>query len=92
MMSRPARLLCLLIGLYQRAFAWRPSPCRFSPTCSTYARQAVELHGAARGGWLAARRLLRCQPWGGFGMDPVPQPAAPQAAAPAAANGTRTHV
>lgn len=49
-----------------------PSACRFTPTCSEYARQAVESHGATRGGWLAAKRIARCHPFGGRGYDPVP--------------------
>jgi putative membrane protein insertion efficiency factor len=46
--------------------------CRFRPTCSEYAIDAITRHGALRGGWLAARRLARCHPWGGDGWDPVP--------------------
>lgn len=61
------------VRLYQRAAAGRPSPCRHVPSCSTYAVEALERHGAARGGWLAARRLLRCHPWGTEGYDPVPE-------------------
>jgi uncharacterized protein len=49
-----------------------PPSCRFLPTCSEYAIEAVERHGAIKGGWLAAKRLLRCHPWGGSGYDPVP--------------------
>lgn len=49
-----------------------PPSCRFYPSCSHYAAEAVERHGAWRGSLLAARRLLRCHPWGGFGYDPVP--------------------
>jgi uncharacterized protein len=62
-----------LIRTYQRLMAGRASPCRFYPSCSTYALEAVELHGAARGTWLAARRLGRCHPWGGHGIDLVPE-------------------
>jgi hypothetical protein len=88
-MSAPARALSLVIAAYQRVFAWRPSPCRFYPTCSTYAREALEVHGAGRGLWLTARRLARCQPWGGYGIDPVPpDPRRATAAAPP----TRTYV
>jgi uncharacterized protein len=46
--------------------------CRFTPTCSAYAAEAIRTHGAARGLWLALKRVARCQPWGGFGHDPVP--------------------
>ncbi len=67
-----ARVLRSFILLYQRLFAWRPSPCRYVPTCSTYALEAVESHGAMRGSWLAVRRISRCHPWGGHGFDPVP--------------------
>jgi putative membrane protein insertion efficiency factor len=47
--------------------------CRFLPTCSDYALEALESHGLRRGGWLTLRRLARCHPWGGDGFDPVPQ-------------------
>ena len=49
-----------------------PQACRFHPTCSEYAAQAVEIHGAIKGSALAARRLLRCNPWSAGGFDPVP--------------------
>ncbi|HSB88328.1 MAG TPA: membrane protein insertion efficiency factor YidD [Ilumatobacteraceae bacterium] len=62
-----------LVDSYQRAFAGRPSPCRFTPSCSTYAREALEVHGTARGLWLTVRRLLRCRPFGPSGYDPVPE-------------------
>jgi putative membrane protein insertion efficiency factor len=52
-----------------------PQSCRFAPSCSHYAAEAVRRHGPWRGAWLAARRLLRCHPWGGSGYDPVPDPA-----------------
>ena len=61
------------VRLYQLVRAGRPSPCRYVPSCSAYAAEAVERHGARRGGWLAVRRVLRCHPWGGSGLDPVPQ-------------------
>lgn len=68
------RVLLRLIHWYQRAAEGRPSPCRFSPSCSEYAAEAVEVHGAARGTWLTTRRLLRCRPFGPSGWDPVPEP------------------
>lgn len=69
-----------LIGVFrawQIARAGTLSPCRFVPTCSGYAIEAVEVHGGVRGGALAARRLLRCHPWGRYGYDPVPEPRSP---------------
>jgi len=65
--------LIRIIGLYQALRAGRASPCRYWPTCSEYAAEAVERHGAARGSLLALRRVLRCHPWGGHGVDPVPR-------------------
>lgn len=49
-----------------------PGSCRYAPSCSAYALEALERHGALRGGWLAVLRVLRCHPWGGEGWDPVP--------------------
>lgn len=49
-----------------------PSCCRFTPTCSSYAIEAVSKHGIFKGLWLAGKRILRCHPWGGSGYDPVP--------------------
>lgn len=71
-MTPAARLLDRAVAAYQWAAAGRVSPCRYVPSCSTYAREALEAHGAVRGGWYAARRLARCGPWGGQGYDPVP--------------------
>jgi putative membrane protein insertion efficiency factor len=55
-----------------------PPACRYMPTCSEYAAQAISLHGAGKGSWLAMKRICRCHPWGGHGYDPVPPPTKPQ--------------
>ena len=68
-----ARILDAFVVVYQ--WTLRPvigANCRYLPSCSDYAREALAEHGAARGTWLAARRVCRCHPWGGFGFDPVP--------------------
>lgn len=61
------------VRVYQTARVGRASPCRYWPTCSAYAVEAIERHGVGRGGWLALRRIARCHPWGGHGVDPVPE-------------------
>jgi putative membrane protein insertion efficiency factor len=66
------RFLLRAVHWYQRAAEGRPSPCRFFPSCSEYAREALEVHGAGRGTWLTVRRLSRCRPFGPSGFDPVP--------------------
>ena len=68
-----ARTLLRSISLYQRLRSGRPSPCRFYPSCSQYAHEAVALHGAWRGSGFAIRRLLRCRPLGPHGIDLVPE-------------------
>ena len=68
-----ARLLRGAVRGYQWLAGGRPSPCRYDPSCSQYAVEALEAHGAARGSWLALRRVARCHPWGGAGFDPVPE-------------------
>lgn len=71
-MSPAARAGLGVIWAYQRLVRGRPSPCRYTPSCSVYAAEALARHGALRGGWLSLRRLSRCHPWGGMGADPVP--------------------
>jgi hypothetical protein len=66
-------LLVLPIRFYQIAISPLLGPsCRYTPTCSEYARQALVKHGPVKGLWLAVKRILRCHPWGGSGYDPVP--------------------
>ena len=72
-MSVAARALTVIVRGYQHVRAGRPSACRYWPTCSAYALEAIDRHGAARGTALMLRRLGRCHPWGGFGVDPVPE-------------------
>ena len=72
-MTPGARLLALPVRAYRLLLSpWLGHSCRYQPTCSAYALEALERHGALRGGWLAARRVLSCHPWGGAGYDPVP--------------------
>ena len=67
------RVMILLVRGYQKGISpFLPPSCRYTPPCSAYAVEALQKHGAARGGWLALRRLARCHPWGGHGFDPVP--------------------
>ena len=72
-MSPAARALVATVRLYQAARLGRPSPCRYWPSCSAYAIEAIERHGAGRGSRLALARIGRCNPWGGHGVDPVPE-------------------
>ena len=74
--ARGASLVLLgLIRVYQLVISPLIGPrCRFLPSCSEYAGEAVTLHGPLRGSYLAVRRFVRCHPWGGFGYDPVPEP------------------
>jgi hypothetical protein len=72
-MSILRRLVIVPIRLYQLTISpLLPPSCRYHPSCSAYAIEAVERHGIVTGGWLTLRRLLRCHPWGGSGDDPVP--------------------
>lgn len=73
-MSPLARLFALPVRLYRLVL----SPlfghtCRYQPSCSQYALDALRLHGALRGGWMSLRRIARCHPWGASGYDPVPE-------------------
>lgn len=72
--SAAQRALQWTVRLYQAARFGKVSPCRFYPSCSAYALEALEVHGAARGSWLAVRRVLRCHPLGARGVDLVPVP------------------
>lgn len=74
----PRRLVALPVHAYRLFLSpWLGSACRFEPTCSRYALEALDRHGAAIGSYLAARRVLRCHPWCHGGLDPVP-PMAPK--------------
>ncbi|MHB1128441.1 MAG: membrane protein insertion efficiency factor YidD [Ilumatobacteraceae bacterium] len=66
------RALIRAINWYQGLRPGYPSPCRFYPSCSVYAQEAIETHGARHGSWLMVRRLVRCRPFGPSGFDPVP--------------------
>ncbi|MFC2604169.1 MAG: membrane protein insertion efficiency factor YidD [Bacteroidota bacterium] len=66
-------ILILPIVFYQKAISpMLPASCRYTPTCSQYAIEAIRKHGIVKGSFLAIRRILRCHPWGGHGYDPVP--------------------
>ena len=65
--------LILLVRFYQKFISpYKPSCCRFTPTCSQYAPEALRKYGPLKGSWLAFKRIIRCHPWGGSGYDPVP--------------------
>jgi len=72
-----SRILIALIRGYQSARSGRPTGCRFIPSCSEYAVEAIDVHGPARGAALSVHRIARCTPWGGHGVDPVPDRRAP---------------
>ncbi len=83
----PARLLIVVVRAYQRWISpLLPPSCRFYPSCSAYAVEALSRHGLLRGSWLTARRLLRCGPWHPGGIDPVPELRPGSTAAPHAKN------
>ena len=72
-MTPLAFVLSMPVRAYRAVFSpWVGFNCRYDPTCSAYALEALRVHGGIRGGWLAVRRILRCHPWGGMGVDDVP--------------------
>lgn len=72
-MTPLARLIALPVHGYRAVFSpWVGHNCRFQPTCSAYALESLERHGGMRGGWMALRRIARCNPWGPSGIDNVP--------------------
>ena len=76
--AHPGRVLAAALIAVIRLWQWTISAvsapsCRVSPSCSHYGIEAIRVHGPLRGSWLTVRRLLRCHPWGGYGIDPVPQ-------------------
>lgn len=84
-LSVPVRAYRLLLS------PWLGHGCRFHPSCSAYAMEALERHGGVRGGWLTLRRLCRCHPWGGHGYDPVPPREGEDAAGKAGACSCEDH-
>lgn len=71
--NTPTRFLLWIINFYQVNISHRiPGKCRYTPSCSAYAKQALLKYGALKGSWLTVKRILRCNPWGGSGYDPVP--------------------
>ncbi len=81
------KYLCAILSYFLKAlitvYKYVISPllgpkCRYLPTCSSYAMEAIEKHGPFEGGWLAVKRILRCHPWGGRGYDPVPTKEGPK--------------
>jgi len=68
-----AHIVALPVRAYRLLFSpWVGHGCRYQPSCSVYALQALETHGAFKGSWLTLKRIARCHPWGGAGHDPVP--------------------
>lgn len=91
-MSPFAWFLRVLVRGYQLLVApILPPACRFEPSCSRYAMEALAAHGALKGGWLTLRRLGRCHPWGGSGYDPVPRSATSAADGGHCCSGEASH-
>ena len=68
-----SRILIYIVEFYRHAISPHfPPACRYTPTCSQYAIEALKKYGAIKGSWMAAKRIARCNPWGGSGYDPVP--------------------
>ena len=68
-----SKIMLALIAFYRNCISpLLPPTCRYTPTCSQYAQEAIRKYGPLKGGWLALRRILRCHPFGGSGYDPVP--------------------
>jgi len=86
------KLVLTTLGWYRQYRGLRPDACRFDPTCSAYAVEAVASHGVLRGAYLGFRRVLRCHPLGGGGYDPVPAPKTLAASAPAGIAAYEPHV
>ena len=73
-MTPLAHILSWPVKAYRLIFSpWVGFNCRYQPTCSQYALEALEKHGGIKGGWLAFKRIIRCNPWGQCGYDPVPE-------------------
>ncbi|MCP4394755.1 MAG: membrane protein insertion efficiency factor YidD [Alphaproteobacteria bacterium] len=72
-MSIIAKIFIKIIRFYQKWISpITINSCRFTPTCSSYALEAIVKYGALKGGWISFKRIVRCNPWGGYGYDPVP--------------------
>lgn len=85
MRSLPSKVLLALLAAYRRVISPLFGPhCRFHPSCSAYAVEAITVHGAARGSWLALHRIGRCQPFSAGGFDPVPPAATTTTTSPVA--------
>jgi len=73
MKNLPQKIALLFVKFYQYTIRpLLPNACRYTPSCSAYATEAIEKHGALKGLWLGLKRILKCHPWGGHGYDPVP--------------------